>query len=397
MQIVTGNPVTGEDFFDREQLIAGLWRTLEGDSVLLAAPRRVGKSSVMLHLMDRPAQGFQPIYLDGQNYESPEDLVANLVVEAGKVGGDVRGFARKILAGARQSIDELEVWQIKLKLRQQLAEGWREQGETAVRAATAQGPKLLIILDELPMMLHRMAGAGEEGRQHARALLDWLRHLRHEPDIRPRMRQLVAGSVGMARVASDLGATHKINDLDQVQVGPFSHDVAADLVRQLLASRGVVTNALVVEAFLQQVETYIPIFIQILASAVASEVRDHGAELTPELVRMCYEERALGPQYRNRFEDYYERLDRYYTPDEAQAAKRLLRELAVAGGPVARTTLQALYQEELGTGDGGRFDLLLSWLHDDFYLEERGPIGHREVAFESKWLRDWWRIYHASV
>jgi hypothetical protein len=129
---------------------------------------------------------------------------------------------------------------------------------------------------------------------------------------------------------------------------------------------------------------------------VASEVRDRGAELTPELVRMCYEERALGPQYRNRFEDYYERLDRYYTPDEARAAKRLLRELAIAGGPVARARLQALYHEELGTANGGAFDLLLSWLHDDFYVEEVLP-ERREVVFKSKWLRDWWRIYHASV
>ena len=34
VQIVTGNPVSGEDFFDREQLIANLWQKLEADSVL---------------------------------------------------------------------------------------------------------------------------------------------------------------------------------------------------------------------------------------------------------------------------------------------------------------------------------------------------------------------------
>ena len=68
MHITAGNPVTGVDFFDREKLIADLWDALEADSVLLAAPRRVGKSSIMLRLMEKPERGFRPLFLDGQNY-----------------------------------------------------------------------------------------------------------------------------------------------------------------------------------------------------------------------------------------------------------------------------------------------------------------------------------------
>lgn len=318
-----------------------------------------------------------------------------MALKAGKLTGDVRRVARRILTGLRENIEEMEAWKIKLKLRQQLAGSWREQGEAALRAAVASDSKLLVIIDELPLMLHAMAAKGDEWRERARSLLDWLRHLRHEPDIRPNLRQLVGGSVGMARIASHVDASHKINDLRQIPVGPFSHDAAAELVKRLLASRGIQTNVLTTEAFLEQVGTFIPIFIQILASAVANEVRDHSVKLTPDLIRECYQARALGPEYRNCFEDYYERLDRYYSPDEARAAKRLLRELAIADGPVPRTTLQAFYQEEVGTADGGGFDLLLSWLHDDFYVEEVLP-ERREVVFKTKWLRDWWRIYHAS-
>lgn len=397
MQIVTGNPVTGEDFFDREQLIANLWQTLEADSVLLAAPRRVGKSSIMLRLREAPAAGFHPVYLEAEYYNAPEDLVTDLAVKAGELRNDFRHVARKLLTGLRGSIDELEAWKIKVKLREQLAGSWQEQGDAAIRAALPADGKLLLIIDEFPLFLHKIASRDDDGRQAALSLLDWLRHLRHEPDIRPNMRQVVGGSVGMAQIASSLGATHKINDLAQISVGPFSHDAAAELARRLFASRDIEANTLIVEELLRQVETHIPIFIQILVSAVASEVRDNRTGLTPKLVQWCYEERALGPQYRNRFEDYYERLDRYYVPDEARTAKRLLRELAVADGPVPRNNLQAMYQEELGGADGEKFDLLLSWLHDDFYVEERGPMGQREVVFQSKWLRDWWRIYHASI
>jgi len=50
MNITIGPPVNSEDFFDREQMLDELWNTLQSQSVLLAAPRRVGKSSLMLKI-----------------------------------------------------------------------------------------------------------------------------------------------------------------------------------------------------------------------------------------------------------------------------------------------------------------------------------------------------------
>ena len=50
----TGPPVRGGDFYDCETFIPQLWeRISEGANILLLAPRRVGKSSVMLRLVDQ--------------------------------------------------------------------------------------------------------------------------------------------------------------------------------------------------------------------------------------------------------------------------------------------------------------------------------------------------------
>lgn len=52
--ITIGPPATGEDFFDRETLLEDIQGAVSKGSVLLAAPRRVGKTSIMLRIRDKP-------------------------------------------------------------------------------------------------------------------------------------------------------------------------------------------------------------------------------------------------------------------------------------------------------------------------------------------------------
>jgi hypothetical protein len=214
--------------------------------------------------------------------------------------------------------------------------------------------------------------------------LDWLRHLRQAPGLLDQVRQILGGSIGLPRIASLLGSSQKINDLRPIEVGAFERPKARELATALFRSRNVVLEEQVMDAFLDQIGTLVPIFIHILASVVATEVQARNQPATAQLIRQCYEERALGPEYRICFEDYYERLDRYYSPEEARAAKV----------PVPKSNLLGVYHSVLGpTADTGKFDLLLTWLSDDFYVRE---AGEGVVGFWSSWMRDWWRTYHGS-
>jgi len=227
----------------------------------------------------------------------------------------------------------------------------------------------------------------------AQDLLDWLRYIRQAPEYCTQVRQLVGGSIGLPRLASLMGSSHRINDLRPVEVGAFERSMAKELATLLLKSRHVTLEDPIMEAFLDQVGPLLPIFIQIMASVVASEVRRRNQPATVALIRECYEERALGPEFRTCFEDYYERLSRYYSPEETRIARILLRELAISKDSLLKSTLLGIYQKELGrTADESEFDLLLTWLSDDFYVES----SHERVQFKSRWMKDWWRTYHAS-
>ena len=53
-RLTLGPPAKGDDFFDREEVIQEIWNILERSSILLAAPRKFGKTSIMLKLRDEP-------------------------------------------------------------------------------------------------------------------------------------------------------------------------------------------------------------------------------------------------------------------------------------------------------------------------------------------------------
>ena len=63
---ITGRPISSEsDFYGREQEVARIWRKLENDHVLLLAPRRVGKTSLMYCLRNEANRKGDPcvVYL----------------------------------------------------------------------------------------------------------------------------------------------------------------------------------------------------------------------------------------------------------------------------------------------------------------------------------------------
>jgi len=396
MNITIGNVVRGSNFFDRELLLEKLWGILETDSVLLAAPRRVGKTSIMHRIIDHPAGDFVVLFLDGQSYTTADDLVTDLIIKAGELTGDTKGFIGKTFSKVQKNLEEIAIWKLRIQLRKEVAGRWREEGERAVRGILEHPGRLVLVLDELPIMLHKMVQRDtDQGKQDAVDLLDWLRYLRTQPEMNLRVRQIAGGSIGLPRIASYLGASHKINDLRQVEVGPFDRDTARELATILLESRDVELDFATMEFFLDQVGTFLPIYIQIMAAAVADEVREKKIKATPKVVTRCYEERALGPEYKICFEDYFERLHRYYRPDETRTAQRILRELALSDEAVARSTLLALFHKEMGPEcNATEFDLLLNWLRDDFYIED--VQEGRQILFKNKWLKDWWRRYHVS-
>ena len=83
MSNITGPLVTGDNFFDRESEMGRLRAAVEaGNNVLISAPRRVGKSSLMLKLAGvLEGAGWRVARADVQECSDEAEFVRKLLTE----------------------------------------------------------------------------------------------------------------------------------------------------------------------------------------------------------------------------------------------------------------------------------------------------------------------------
>ena len=190
MRNIIGQPVAGDDLYGREYELDRLWEQLEqGEHILMLAPRRVGKTSLMLELENAPRGGWDVINVDVQGGEGPEDCFAAILA---KLAADSRYRTRfeaipfsstikNVVEGMSANVD---VGVLRVELKRAIGSEWdRVAAQLQARLTNLPdtGERLLVILDELPILISRMLRSGG-GKSDADLLLARLRQWRQAPE-----------------------------------------------------------------------------------------------------------------------------------------------------------------------------------------------------------------------
>ena len=94
-----------DELYGRDDFVEHLWKLLEGNNVLLLAPRRFGKSGVMRHVLLKPKPGFLPLSFELEDVDSPEEFVWRVTKEI--LSHD---SVRKILGRAKKLPSTFMAW-----------------------------------------------------------------------------------------------------------------------------------------------------------------------------------------------------------------------------------------------------------------------------------------------
>lgn len=401
---LVGPPARGDDFYNREELIELVWDYLEqGNNILLAAPRRYGKTSLMYRLIDNPRNGWKPIHVDAESIREPVNFIIALL-DALMADRHLRSFLNSKWQNScrwfRGLIEEFGVtgpWDVglKIKLKEKIGSHWQEKGEDLLHLLrNYEKEKLLIIIDELPVMLHLFRD-NKITEAQTKTFLYWFRKLRTDPKIGlTNCRFLVGGSIGIENYLSQLRAVDSFNDFQRIPLEELSLEGAADFLRQLLRSRNLPLKSATQRRILDLIGTPIPYFIQMFVATIAIETAHGATRIGPQTIEKIYLNKFLGTEYKTYFQHYYDRLLYYDKPHEG-AAKTILKELAIAQPKrISKSRLRTIYRKEVGesaTDDG--FNQLMASLVNDFYI--RHGVHDGEYVFASKILCDWWRRYYA--
>lgn len=374
-----GPPVEGDDFFGREKEIRLANRLLDGGhSLLLSAPRRIGKSSLAKKLIaEKKEQGWKCVYIDLEETNTEEGFL-RLIIDAFSANGiweQVVSSAAKGLTSVLNKIEKVSVGPVEFNLEK------REEKEDLykkLKEFVRHDEDTFIVVDELTLFLG-ILNKSEDGIGKVTYILNWLRSLRQVKGTK--IRWLFCGSVGLRNFTSSRNLSYTINDLTEFSLDELDRKEAFGLLAELSKSEEIKMADDVIRYILDKLSWNIPYFIQVIFSKL---VEDYDGSLTRDSVDAAYK-KLCSEHYLNTWSERLAEYQEYEMP-----ARQILKLLSTRSSGVERSMLlnRLMTGQEPSAVD--RMDLILSkvleMLENDGYIMKNGSSR----TFRSPLLRDYW-------
>ena len=393
MRNVIGKPVVGDDLYGREYELSRIWELIEqGEHILMLAPRRVGKTSLMLELHRAPRDDWDVLYVDVEKGDSSADCVASIIatlaadprfrsrIEAILFSTVVKDILSRVSIGV--DIDVLRV-----ELKNAMGRDWdlaADRLQARLAGLPDAGHKLLIVIDELPILVSRMLRAG--GQRDAELLLSRFRHWRQSPELRDRVQTLFGGSIGLEGVLRRAGISGSINDLAPFHLDSWDRSTAADFLVELGRNRNFELDSRAIFQILNLLQDPVPFHVQLFFFAVRDVCKRDPSRVSPELIDRCFAERLAGASGTAHLDHYVTRLEVALGEREYELVHQVLSQACRGRDGTTIEGFTDLIQQDERT-----FRAVLRDLEADGYLIREAD----QLAFRSNLLREWWRRHHA--
>lgn len=368
MQIKIGAPATGGDFFPRDAITRQLLDRLRVEHVLFLAPRRTGKTSVVLHVKD--IAQVPCVFINLEKCNHPRLWIKAMVKALREIQDPLW---KKRLKEVGDFLPSLESEFISLK-----EADWNEAADRLMEGLSRLQTPVWFLLDEFPAMVDLIAR--QHGPGEAEAAVRWLRGCLQENAGRP-VRFLLTGSIGLDNVLRRHRVRGPGNDLRREFLAPLRPAEALDLAMTLARDNHVLLNQTLAQEYLGRLGPAVwPYFIQLFVAELQDAAASPGQ---PADLEQIYRRVAQGR--RNQYSDnMWTRLGEVFDAPLAAGARTLLKLVAAKGSGLPREELRSR-APQLEEED---FDHVLEVLAHDGYLTEAEDGA---IRFFSHLLRDYWR------
>lgn len=403
IDFIVGGVARDDDFFFHKAFLLDLIDSLQTDHVLLIAPRRTGKTSVMFKLLDNPPAERLVIHLNVEELSTPAEFFIALLDAIHEHQPD---FLREHLAKSwsviqkiGNKLEEVSFLDFKIKLKQSADwdNDWRELSGQLMERLVKSNQPILFIIDELPDMLISM----QEQSTDLKAFLHCFRNMR-QTSKNSHIRWLVGGSVNIRGTLEDSGLINLINDFRVEVLPPLSGKDVTEFVQSMFQQKGISYSADVLPTIHAMLGVPIALFLQLLTQELYRYWRRHQPDqLTAEHVREVFNRALLGEAAHDKLQHFHSRIRLHYSDSDQKAAYLLLNHLSQSDtSGIRETTLFQQYAQleakkttpKTGEALKQAFKKLQVQLHSDFYIQvtEDGTLN-----FSSHLLKLWWRKHWA--
>lgn len=392
MKNVIGQAATGDDFYPRDKEIDQIYKRLDaGGNLYLNAPRRVGKTSIMLELKTKPRKGYAFVYHDFEHCQSAESFFKMIIEALLRSGIENKSYASivsKTTAWIKlhfPTVKGVELSGFKLELGDSKEIDWAAKCVDLLVSLPEKDQRIVLLIDEYPQVIENILA--NHSPIAAKTFLLGHRAFRQNSVLKGKVQFVLTGSISLNHTVSKASDLKVVNDLDHVTVGPLSVAEAEDLVEKLLTSARLSADTSTIKQLIQRIDWLIPFHIQLWIKGILG-LRDPAIafNVNAAVVDEAFE-RIFDPENRPYFEHYFSRLPNAYKGDELKFVYKLLTLCA----DQARTRMSAAKDLAEQHNSMARFYDILDSLMVDGYLAETDD----EIHFRSMILKEWWRRYES--
>jgi len=383
LYISTGQPADGENkFFPRNKIVNQIWRKLtRGEDLLLTAPRRVGKSSILHYIKKNPKEGYIVKYLPVMGVHDSNTFfkyIYNTLLENDEIYGSATGYFEK----AKNNIKN-----IAKKIRGIGLEGISIDGDEQIdyhyetiellKSLPKETKRVIFLLDEFPETVSNIAmDCREKAIKFLQDNRD-LRQLNHDADIQ----FIITGSIGLGNVVKRLtNDNHLINDLTLIEIEPLADKEAFLMIDRLCL--GLKEESILLsfsdEAksyLLQKIVQNLPYYIQM----IVDEMVDEGIEcVREEEIEMIIDKIIKSRSNADYFSNWKTRLGDAFEKKEESVAIKILSHISI------NDTMS--HDEMKKIGKKIEINAIIEVLEYDGYISAHNGL----YSFNSPLLKSWW-------
>jgi hypothetical protein len=377
--IIIGAAATGRFYYHRPEIEEAIWFELEkGSHILIAAPRRVGKTSLLKFLEENPRRGFKLIFNSVQGINSSTDyfrVIYNLILDCVSKSDKYKNYLKKYFK-------EKKITEINLKGGIKFDDAnfdYLKEIKSIISDLDHKGEIIILLIDELPEVLHTLhkEGKNEEALQILRNIRNW-----RQDDLFLKLKFVYSGSIGMQYITKSItGRISDLNDLADVKFPPFSIDEAKKYIEWATETANVKYDQILKEYMLSKIQYLIPYFINLMLDRIDSNAfKANNPEITSADIDTAFFEIIKNSKY---FDDWAQRLSDYLDVKEFSFVNRVLTYISHND----RITIQNIYDFALNYEYTDKYMSYINDLENDGYIVEM----ERTYAFISPFLKEYWK------
>jgi uncharacterized protein len=380
-KIILGPVAIGDYYYKRQSIVDEIWNELDkGAFVLMSAPRRVGKTSIMKDLESNPKDNYKVVFKNIQSLKSEEEFyktIYGLILSCLKKSLKFKNFFQKLIK--TKSITDVDILSGSFKIETTEID-YLQEINSLISDLDKEGEETLVLLiDELPEVLHNLNKNNK--KEEAIAILKNLRTWRQEERFH-KLKFVLAGSIGIDYVVKTIeGRSSDLNDLRKVQCHALSEEEAMQYIDWATKDATVQYDANLKKYLLNKIQYYIPYFLNIIFDEVDQKAKKNGnPNITSQYIDDAF---TVAIKNNGHFEDWKNRLSDYLPVEDYTFANRILTYIAHQD----EITIQKIYDIATKCNKSNDYMDIIDELEKDGYIVENSG----KYNFISPFLKEFWK------